>query len=115
MSRHLPYPVEEHKARVLLGDPQAMAYCWIEAYVKNLNSDGIDEEYDYGEVTIDELIDTAMINIEGGETLWAEGYLNKGPLLNGVSLDPTFWDKLSELKGLEIKEEKRNNFFTCGC
>ncbi len=97
----------------MCGDPKALAWCWIHAYAENLNSNGYEDE-DYNNVSPDELIDTAMINIES-DSEWNEEYISKGGLLEGVSVDPTFWDKLAILKDREIPNDKRNSFFSCSC
>jgi hypothetical protein len=112
---HRDYPEIEHVGRLLSGDPKAVAWEWIRAYCENLSSDGDPEDgYGSGIVTPEELIEIALTHVES-EDRWGGDYLNKGPLLDGVSLDPTFWDKLAALKDLEIPNDKRNNFFSCSC
>jgi hypothetical protein len=109
---HLPYPEDQHDTRLLMGDPAAIAYEWIKGYAENLNRNNTYE--DDGSVTVDELIETALDNLESNSR-WGGDYLSKGGLLEGVSTDPTFWDKLAILKEIEIPHEKRNNFFSCSC
>lgn len=116
MSHHLPYPMDEHKARIMCGDPIALAYKWIESYLENLN-DRItpDEDYNSEPITMDELIETAMshINVESGR--WGGDYIVRGGAFEGFSVDPTFWDKLAIIKEIEIPNESRNSFFSCSC
>lgn len=107
---HRDYPEDQHQARLMAGDPMAQAYEWIKAYADNLS----DRDHDGDHVTMDELIETAIDNVES-TSKWGGEYLSKGGLLEGVSVDPTFWDKLAILKNIEIPQEKRNNFFSCSC
>ena len=119
MAVELPYPEAEHASRVICGDPVACGYEWIKRYAENLSDHGSssgdpddDDDYYGGSVTAEELIETATTNIEGG------GYgdcISKGPLLDGVSVDSIFWDKLADFKQIEIPQDKRNNFFSCSC
>lgn len=116
-NEHLDYAESEHDARMLVGDPKAMAWAWIYSYAKGLGGSagwGDDDEDDYVEVTPEELIKTAMGNLETTDR-WGGEYIVKGGLLEGVRVDPTFWDKLAILKDLDIPQDKRNNFFSCSC
>lgn len=117
MSQYMPYPPEQHKAHLICGDPRAEAYEWISRYAENLSgsADPDDEDY-YGSqtVTAEELIETALSNIEEEADGWGD-YITKGPLLEGVSVDPTFWEKLMILRDIEIPDEKQNDFFSCSC
>lgn len=106
-------PEEEHRARLLLGDPQAVARQWIEDYAAQLN-DGAYDDDTCGRVTADELIETAMTNVEASGRGWGD-YLSKGGLLEGTSTSPEFWEQLAILKEIDIPHEKRNNFFSCSC
>jgi hypothetical protein len=113
MAWELDYPEEEHSARLIIGDPVAEAYEWIKAYAKSISRDGYDEDYGSQEITAEELISTASNNIQNKDG-WGD-YISKGGLLEGMSVDSTFWDKLSIIKGIEIPANKRNNFFSCSC
>lgn len=110
-AKHLPYPEIEHTARIMVCDPVALAFEWIKAY-----GDQLSGEYDevFYHITADELIDTAMSNINLRAGSW-EDYIVKGGLLEGTTVDPVFWEKLAILKGIEIPAEKRNSFFACSC
>jgi hypothetical protein len=113
---YLDYPQDQHQTRMMVGDPKAMAWAWIYSYAQNLSRNGSDDEDDYyGSVSPEELIDTAMLNLEDdGE--WPSHYISKGGLLESVSVDPIFWEKLAILKDLDsIPEQKKNNFFSCSC
>lgn len=121
MAEHDPYPDENEeliRMRMIVGDKQAIAYAWIEAYVENLNEmisgerdpDDEDDPYSGGDLTADEVIDIALENLAGG---W--GYISRGGTFEGYQLDPTFWDKLADLKGIEIPSHDRNSFFSCSC
>lgn len=111
-AKHLPYPEIEHTARVMVGDPVALAFEWIKAYGDQLSGEDYNDVFHH--ISVDELVDTALSNLEGSSN-WAVTYINKGPVLDGEIVDPVFWEKLAILKGIEIPNEKRNNFFTCSC
>jgi hypothetical protein len=112
----LPYPEEEHQARVMCGDPIACSWEWIKAYAKNLSGKDYNWDVEGHDVVItpEELIETAETWLET-DNEWGGDYLNKGGLLESISTDPTFWEKLAILKEIEIPHEKRNNFFSCSC
>lgn len=106
-----------HKMKLAIHEPKAVAKQWIEDYAKSLCGTPYDEEDDnYGHghnITADELIAVAMSNIDN-KSQW-DNYLNKGGLLEGMSIDPDFWVHLSVLKDIAIPHNKRNNFFSCSC
>ena len=114
---HQPYDDKEYQAFVIVGDPQALAFEWIRAYTENLNqyvrTDDDDEKgRGHSPVTVTELIDVALDTVEG--TGWGS-YISRGGAFKSMSVDPMFWDKLSILKEMEIKEDNRNSFFSCSC
>ena len=111
-AKHLPYPEIEHTARVMVCDPVALAFEWIKAYGDHLTGMYYDDVFHH--ISVDELVDTAMSNLEGSSN-WADTYINKGSVLDGEIVDPVFWEKLAILKGIEIPAEKRNSFFSCSC
>lgn len=110
---YVDYDPSEHDSRLLCGDPQACAWAWIEGYAKNLSREGDDDDWYYGggTVTAEELIEAGMTHVGHGYG----DYINKGALLDGEYTDPVFWDKLAALKGIEIPQSSRNNFFSCAC
>lgn len=110
--RYLKYDIATHQARLILGDPQAEAYEWIQAYVKNLNSHA-DDEYNYP-LTFEELVQTALENVSRDGRDWLT-YLVKGELLKGKSVDPMFWDKLAIMTESDVPNNRRENFFSCSC
>lgn len=109
----LPYPAEEHQARLMCGDPVALAYEWLKGYAENLNSQMETSSYgeDYAPITVEELIETGMSHVGDG---WGD-YISRGGSFEGVSLDMTFWDKLSIFKQIEIPQDNRNSFLSCSC
>ena len=114
MSAHKPFP-EEFDARLMCNDPVALAWMWILGYIENLNdmiqTDADDGDgWDHEPISVDEFINAAMANIEGG---WE--CIGRGGTFEGVSVDPTFWDKLALIKEIDIPEDNRNSFFTCSC
>lgn len=111
---HLPYDPETHKVRVMCGDPVALSYEWIKAYAENLSdrAKNQSDEYNTSEVTVDELIDSAMSNMDPNS--WGN-YIIRGGAFEGYQVEPLFWEKLAILKGIEIPQENQNNFFSCSC
>lgn len=108
------YPEDQHEARVMCLDPEAIAYEWIAQYTKNLNEmikeDYNEDEY-YGKpLTPEKLINIGIENLDGG---WE--YISRGGVFEGYSLDMTFWDKLEILLKREIPQDDRSSFFSCSC
>jgi hypothetical protein len=111
-------PTEDqlHRARVLIGDPQACALQRIRDYAASLCQDpDPDDEYGEtgGEVTAEELIATALGNLNAGSD-WPD-YITKGGLLEGISVPDAFWNDLAIYQGITIPGAKRHNFFSCSC
>ncbi|MFP3670131.1 hypothetical protein SB717_34130, partial [Priestia sp. SIMBA_032] len=85
-----PYPIEEHDARRMCGDPQALAYEWIKGYAANLSARAEDDTYNRrGGITAEELIETAMTHLptEDDSNRWGD-YLIRGGTFEGESTDP---------------------------
>lgn len=112
MNPHQPFPDDVMKVRIMVGDPQALAYLWIEAYTENLNS-MIDSE-DGSDLTVSEVIDVAMTHVRDNANTWGE-YIVRGGAFEGFQMDPTFWDKLADLKQIDIPQRVRGSFFSCSC
>jgi hypothetical protein len=112
---HLPYPEDEHEARVICGDPQALAYEWIKAYAKNLSDQCADEEYSSSEVTVDELLDTADSHQPESNSRWGGDYITRGGAFEGQGVEPMFWEKYAVLKGKSLDEVEESHFFSCSC
>lgn len=114
-SPHRPYKEPGlQKAMLLYGDPKAEAWAWMHGYAAMLsNSDPDDEDY-YVSVSVDELIDTAMANLDEDDE-WPNHYISKGGLLESKSVEPMFYEKLALLKDITIPKEKQKNFFSCSC
>ena len=114
MFQYRPYPEDQMIAYLVVGDPKAVAYQWLVSYLDNLNSmvgsSWEAEEYHHNEITLHELIDTGMSQLNDE---WA--YISRGGVFEGHSLDQTYWDKLSILMDVEIPQHKRNDFFSCSC
>lgn len=114
-------PDAEIKTLILIGDEQAEAYAWLKAYADNLNDmcsgggDHDDDEDDYyGGVSLDDLIETGLSQIESTSG-WGGDYLSRGGAFESMSVDPTFWDKLAALFKIDIPSDRRNSFFSCSC
>ena len=107
----------EHQGRLVLGDPQAEAYAWIEAYAAQITEQakhhGDDDWYSSGDTnyTAEDLITIAESHKKGG---WGD-YICHGGAFEGESVDPLFWDKLSIVLDEEVAVENRNSFFSCSC
>lgn len=98
--KYVDYPETEHQTRLMVGDPVAEAYEWIKRYAESLP-----------DVSFEELVKTAESNLKDDYT----SDINRGSELEGVSVDPLFWNKLAILMRKNIPQEKRNNFFSCSC
>ncbi len=114
---HVPYPPEEHDARLKDGCPIAQAYEWIAAYALNLTQDVQEchREY-YGfeggrEVTVKDLMDAADSHQGDG---WGN-YIVRGGTFEGEYVDPTFWTKYAILREQELDDAKQDSFFSCSC
>lgn len=109
-------PGADHKSRVVIGDPRALAYQWIIEYAKNISptpsEDPEDHTYeDNRPVTAEELIDAAMSH---QNNTWGE-YICRGGEYEGFRVDMTFWDKLAIVVGRPRDEIEELSFFTCSC
>lgn len=102
---------EELSLWVSIGSPVAVAYQNIDDYAKSLSDDYFDPN---DSVSAEELINTALYNLEQGDH-WDTAYISKGELLEGVDTSPEFWDNLSVLINKPIEQTDRFNFFSCSC
>lgn len=107
-NQHQPYPEDQMIAYLLVGDRQAVAYKWLQAYVESINS------MDDRQVTIDELIEVALTHVNSTSS-WGGDYITGSDSYEGLRTEPMFWEKLADLKQIEIKQDNRNNFFSCSC
>jgi hypothetical protein len=111
MRPHQPFDDEQMLGRQLAGDPQVLAFLWIEAYAENLTDrvrsyhDGDDEQWGNEPITVDDLIRAAL----------HDNYITRGGTFEGEGTDPVFWEKLAILKDIEIPKDRRNSFFSCSC
>lgn len=114
---HLPYDIEEHKGRLMCGDPVAIAYEWIRAYAQNL-TDQVNNACDGwgGDVTVDDLMSAADAHQpdEDGNNGWGE-YITRGGTFEGKGVDPTFWEKYAIVRGKNIDDVEQSSFFSCSC
>ncbi len=107
----------ELPSELLAETPEELAYKWVVEYAASLSGEpGEDDNYGYdNQVTAEELIEYGWDFYESNRNgTWGD-YLNKGGLLEGVSVADEFWDKLAILKGVAIEPEHRGSFFTCSC
>lgn len=114
-SKHIPYPVDEHKVRLIMGDPIAQAAEWIRQYAEQLSEQCDDDE---GSVTFDDLVDTGLTHVrpkkDGRNFAYGE-YIIRGSAFEGIDFDPYFWDMLSVLKEIEIPGHCREHILSCSC
>ena len=116
------YDLSLHQTRLLLGDPVAQAYAWIEAYAANLSDTESDPDDNYGSsgvITAEDLITTGLTHWpdeNGNKAGWGD-YISRGGLLEGTGTDPTFWEKLRVFSELEIPDDEvdQGSFFSCSC
>ena len=115
MSSLVDYPMDQHKARLLAGDKKALAYEWMVNYCLNLEdqANGGYNEEDYGtfSISVDELVAIADSHQKDG---WGD-YISHGGAFEGFSLDPMFWDKYADLKGIDRGSVEEASFFSCSC
>lgn len=104
----LGFPQSQMEARIIVGDPKAIAYKWMSGYLANLNS-MVDGEG--SDITMTELLETGISHLEGG---YGE-YITRGDAFESFSLDMTYWDKFSILFDYEVPTEQRSSFFSCSC
>ena len=114
MSKHHPYPNEKDMiVRVMVGDPVANAWLWLEAYLENINSMIDSDEGEH--VTMDELINTALSHVDETNG-WGGDYISRGGAFEGMSVEPMFWEKLAVLKEKpSIAQVQHGHFFSCAC
>lgn len=111
----VPYPIEQHQARLICADPVAQAWEWISRYAQNL-TDQVQESREGDEgVSIAELIETANSHQEDSNNRWGGEYITRGGVFEGASVDPTFWVKYAIATGRELKNVQQNSFFGCSC
>ena len=115
MSNRYVYKEDEHQGRLVLGDPQAEAYAWIEAYAAQITKRAQEDEDGYSShdanYSAEDLITIAKSNMNGG---WGD-YICHGGVFEGEGVDPLFWDKLSIVLDEEVPDKDRNGFFSCSC
>ena len=90
-SSHLTYPADEHKVRLIMGDPIAQAAEWIRQYAEQLSEQCDDNK---GSVTFDDLVDTGLSHVRPKNSRnFAYGeYIVRGGAFEGANFDPYFWD-----------------------
>jgi hypothetical protein len=107
-------PGDNHEALLVMADPQALAYAWIEAYALNISPDANDSDDDYEDdspVTAEDLINHADSHQGEG---WGD-YICRGGTYEGFRIDPMFWDKYATVCGIPRESVQENSFFTCSC
>lgn len=113
MAKLEDYDLSSHKGRLLLGDPVADAYEWLQAYALNLTDRCKDDCYGGDrEVTLKELLEIA--DSHQGENQWGD-YLTRGGTFESESVDPTFWVKYAAFYEIPSEEVNENSFFSCSC
>lgn len=84
-------------------DGRHQAQQWIQDY-----ADGLGLDYD-------ELMEGADDWVATNDGRWGGQYLCKGGTLEGESTSPEFWEHYAKVRGVEVHEDHRTNFFTCSC
>ena len=116
--REHPYPIEEHEARLICGDPQALAYAWILAYAQNLDDQcrpSEDDDDSYGSVSVNDLLEVADSHQPGQGGRWGGDYLSRGGAFEGQSVDSTFWKHYAVFRDIPQDEVEEASFFSCSC
>ena len=113
MANRYVYKEGEHQGRLVLGDPQAEAYAWIEAYAAQITERAREDKDSYSShdanYSAEDLIQIAESNRHGG----FGKYICHGGVFEGEGVDPLFWDKLSIVLDEEVPDKDRNGFFSC--
>jgi len=76
---------------------------WIESYADSIGLD------------YDELTGAARDWVESQTDGGYGEYLNRGELLDGVSLSNEFWTHYEKVTGTKVDKKYQENFFTCSC
>lgn len=77
---------------------------WVESYADSVGLD------------FDELVDAAEEWVSSSHnSTWGGEYLNRGELLDGVSLPSEFWIHYQKFTGKVVDPQYQQNFFTCSC
>lgn len=116
-SYDVPYPPDQHQARLVMGDPIAEAYEWIRGYAANL-TDQVHNSYDHEEqghadITVGELLSVA--DSHQSTSGWGD-YIIRGGAFEGEGVEPMFWDKYAILREIPRDQVKYDGgFFSCSC
>jgi hypothetical protein len=91
-----------HQTKLLIHDPEAMAYQRMVDFAASLESD------------LDELIARATAYLDEGN------YWSEGGRFAGQSLYPEFWDDFAHVTGRKVENDqsdpyRRSSFFSCSC
>lgn len=115
MSSLVDYPMDQHKARLMAGDKKALAYEWMVNYCRNIEDQANDdynvEEYGTFSISVEELVATADSH---QKDRWGD-YISHGGALEGIDLDPMFWDKYADLKDIDRSSVVEASFISCSC
>lgn len=106
----LEQELREHKVKLLLNEPKAMAKQRLMDFAANLPTtfwDWNGNEVDRGPVTYDELLERARNFQEDGE------YWSEGGRFEGTHIYDGFWDDYALVTELPVNDTY--GFFSCSC
>lgn len=112
MSEVLTQDEREHKVKLLIEEPVAMAKQRLMDFAASLPSTSFDDdgnEVDAGEVTYTELMERAKDYLDRGE-YWSEGGRFESQGIYG-----TFWEDYELVTGTTVAPDNKYGFFSCSC
>jgi len=112
MSGVLTQDEREHKVKLLIEEPVAMAKQRLMDFAASLPSTSFDDdgnEVDAGEVTYTELMERAKDYQDRGE------YWSEGGRFEGTHTYDKFWDDYELVTGTTVDPDNKYGFFSCSC
>jgi hypothetical protein len=99
-----PTAEELYQVGLMIGDPKALAMCWLKHYAEALSTTSI-------KLNAEEMIRVALTNINP-PTKGVGEHLEVSWMWGDIQTPETFWDHLEIILGYEIKDSKRCNFLS---
>lgn len=103
---HPAFAAAEVAAEPLPADAKSVSERWIRDYAEQ-----IDVTYNQLMGGADSWVESKQYDKSG----WGGDYLCLGGTLEGISTSPAFWKHYEVVRGVEVVEDHKQNFFTCSC
>jgi len=103
---------KEHKVKVLIHEPRAMAKQRLMDFAASLPTSSFDDDWNQvekGEVTYSELMERAKAFQEQGE------YWSEGGRFEGTGIYEGFWEDYALVTGDPVDSNNKWGFFSCSC